>query len=233
MDTDQRIEFLLNIYREFGSNAQEAFDFLKKNVGNFEPAVGSSDMMQDAWQKTETVDDGIYYVYNDGTFVSATNVAPTDNAKFVGICHDGHTFGVGRLIGEYSLLKKDNMPEDEYCIREEYKALFDWSFVEATNHIKELGTPIPFNEGEYLPTMPMFVIMANLADKGLNEALVRIGLDPIDLSEDYWFAGRCGANGAWIFYGSSGYLGNYYVNDRYRCQAVTLWNPIRAKPVLE
>ena len=71
----------------------------------------------------------------------------------------------------------------------------------------------------------MFVVIANLANQGLNDALKHIGLDPIDLDGYYWFAQRCNASFAWFFNGFGGNLNYFYVTNEYAVQAVVLWNP--------
>lgn len=170
------------------------------------------------------VPNGVYIVYNDGTYIPFSSDAPKDNAKFVGVAYNGHTFGVFRKVGDYKLLPSTNIPKDDLC-QDEYQALIDWDFVKHTDHIFKLGCEIPLVEGEYLPTAPMFVVIANLANQGLNDALKHIGLDPIDLDGYYWFAQRCNASFAWYFYGAYGSLYGFTVTNVLTVQAVVLWNP--------
>ena len=60
-------------------------------------------------------------------------------------------------------------------------------------------------------------VMAKLA-----EAQRRMATTVIANNVNRWFARRYGANGAWFFSGTSGYLYNYGVYGALRCQAVTL-----------
>lgn len=170
-----------------------------------------------------SVPGGFYIVYNDGSYLPFTGSEPKENAAFIGVSYDGHTFGVGRKVGDYALLPTRSIPKDDYC-QEEYQALFDWDFVKHTEHIKELGSKIPLKEGEYIPVAPVFVVIANLANKGLNDALKYIGLDCIDTDNSYWFAQRYTGTNAWYFGGSYGYLYSSSCTYEYTVQAVVLWN---------
>lgn len=170
------------------------------------------------------MENGIYIVYEDGSYAPFDGKNPEENAAFIGVACNGHTFGVGRKVGCYPLLPRYDIPKDEFC-QKEYQALFDWDFVKHTEHLKELGSEVPLKEGEYIPTAAVFVAIANLADKGLNKALVCIGLDPIDLNDDYWFAQRYVSTHAWFFYGDNGTLDYNYCTYEHTVQAVVLWNP--------
>lgn len=171
-----------------------------------------------------TLPNGVYVVYENGDFAPYGEDTSLDNVSFIGISWDGHTFGVGRYIGEYPLLSPGDLETDDLCVPE-YKALADWDFVTNTEHIWSLRSPIPLNDGEYLPTAPVFVAMANLAEHGLNKALTAIGEEEIDLNECYWLAERYSAHVAWYFFGTYGVLYSGHVSVRNRTQAVTLWNP--------
>lgn len=205
---------------------KELFDKLNdvpKAKAAYEFIMGkSTQSIVDASPQLSTPD-GFYIVYNDGSYLPFTGSEPKENAAFIGVSYDGHTFGVGRKVGNYTLLPTRSIPKDDYC-QEEYQALFDWDFVRHTEHIKELGSKIPLKEGEYIPVAPVFVVIANLANKGLNDALKYIGLDCIDMGQCYWFAQRYISEYAWFFYGSSG---TSYFNPctyEYAVQAVVLWN---------
>ena len=206
---------------------KELFDKLndvQKAKAAYDFVIGNDVMQTKPAPVPGNVSNGVYIVYNDGTYVPFSSDAPKDNAKFVGVAYDGHTFGVFRKVGDYQLLPSTNIPKDDLC-QDEYQALFDWDFVKHTDHIFKLGSEIPLVEGEYLPTAPMFVVMANLANQDLNDALKHIGLDPIDLYGYYWVAQRSDASSAWFFNGIGGYLGSNSVTGEFTVQAVVLWNP--------
>ena len=170
------------------------------------------------------MENGFYIVYNDGSYAPFDGKNPKENAVFIGVVCDGHTFGVGRKVGCYPLLPRYDISRDGFC-QKEYQALFDWDFVKHTEHLKKLGSEVPLKEGEYIPTAAVFIVVANLADKGLNEALEYIGLDPIDLDNYYWFAQRYSARYAWYFSGFYGSLNNITCTSTCQVQAVALWKP--------
>jgi len=144
----------------------------------------------------------------------------------VRIWHDGHTFMVPLHSnkGEWPLLNKKGRrrPEqDTNGLKNEAEAICDWDFVTATKRIQELGTDIPLAEDEYLPTAPVMIAMYIYRHE-LNVALERLGGEPIDFNNWFWFSQRYGVNNAWYFNGNNGNLGNNYVTGSYRCQAVAL-----------
>lgn len=152
----------------------------------------------------------------------ANGVYPEENG--VRIWHDGHTFkvlknwdrGVCPLLSEEG--RKESMQNKER-LQDEVEALLDWDFVGATKHIQELGTDIPLDEGEFLPTAPVFLAMYKYKDE-LNATLKSMGAEEIDFSENTWFAQRCNAGSAWFFNG--GYLGTYNVRNAFRARALAL-----------
>ena len=154
----------------------------------------------------------------------ANGVYPEENG--VRIWHDGHTFKVLKNWdrGLCPLLSEDGRKEsvqNEERLQNEVEALLDWDFVGATKHIQILGTDIPLGEGEYLPTAPVFLAMYKYKGE-LNAALKSMGAEEIDFEEDCWFAQRCSAYTAWLFYGIYGHLGTIYVIYAYRARALAL-----------
>lgn len=144
----------------------------------------------------------------------------------VRIWHDGHTFKVLKNWdrGLCSLLSEDGRKEsvqNEERLQNEVEALLDWDFVGATKHIQILGTDITLDEGEYLPTAPVFLAMYKYKDE-LNATLKSMGAEEIDFSEDTWFAQRYSLLSAWTFYGRNGSLGNGNVGSALRTIAVAL-----------
>lgn len=209
-------KFLLELYREFGDNAQKALDFVMKNEaeGKVKPAIEVTPSI------SETRKNGVYLLLNNGEIVPYT----TDNCKnvkMIAIFHDGHSFGVplDGDLGKHPLLKSDKHPEDNFCANE-CQALLDWDFIGNTKHIQELGTDIPLKEGQYLPTAAVWLAMyANKAT--LNDALEECGGTPIDFTKSYWFAQRYDVYYAWYFHGTSGNLANSGVNSRCSVRAVS------------
>ena len=214
----ERQNFLLSLYREFGDNAQKALDFVNRNDGIHVPETSSPAIA------TDSRANGVYILFDGNKLIPFDDGLDCTDALMIGIIQDGHSFGIpfdGNL-GCFALLKSDDIPADDFCVCE-CQALLDWDFVRATNHIKELGTPIPLKDGQYLPTAPVWVAMYANKEQ-LNKALEKCGATPIDFTEDFWFAQRYLGNSAWFFYGYSGtlYDGYGHVYNAYQAQAVTL-----------
>lgn len=203
-------KFLLELYREFGDNAQKALDFVMKNE-----AEGKVETTN------ETRKNGVYLLLNSGEIVPYT-ADNCESVNMIAIFHDGHSFGVplDGDLGKHPLLKSDEHPKDSFCANE-CQAILDWDFVGNTKHIQELGTDIPLKEGQYLPTAPVWIAMyANKAT--LNDALKDCGGTPIDFTKDYWFAQRYNMNNAWLFHSTFSNLNLYgYVDFSYSVRVVS------------
>ena len=209
-------KFLLELYREFGDNAQKALDFVKRNEagGEVKPTIEVTPSI------SETRKNGVYLLLNSGEIIPY----PTNNCKnvkMIAIFHDGHSFGVplNGDLGEHPLLKSDKHPVDSFCINE-CQALLDWDFVGNTKHIQELGTDIPLKDGQYLPTVPVWIAMYANKD-ALNDALKGCGGTPIDFTKDYWLAQRNNVFYAWAFHGTDGNLNSYHVYHSFSVKAVS------------
>lgn len=194
-------EELLELYREFGSEAQEALDFVVKNLPILKVDCDVSELPHDEGriitiEKPGTISfekpaNGIYIIFKTGQYVPFEKDADynKEDVKYIGIVHDGHAFAVGlKDLGEYPLVKDvDKCPEDHPLYRPRLcDALMDWDCIERTKHIQEIGTDIPLEEGEYIPSLPMLVVMCYYADKGLNDALESVGGEPLKTDEYYW-----------------------------------------------
>jgi hypothetical protein len=147
-------------------------------------------------------------------------------ADGVRIWHDGHTFKVPLHSnkGDWPLLNKEGWrrsEQDTNDLKNEAEAICDWDFATATKRIQELGTDIPLAEGEYLPTAPVMIAMYIYRHE-LNAALEKLGGEPINFDNIFWFAARYDVTGAWFFYGYYGSLYGSGVGSSYRCQAVAL-----------
>ena len=138
------------------------------------------------------IPNGLYIMYDDGTCKPYTGnnlESDKEGAVSIGVAVDGHTYGVTlKDKGSFPLVRNtDDCPEEHPLYRErQCDALSDWDFVERTKHIQEVGTDIPLDEGEYIPSLPVMVNMCHHADKGLNNALEFIGGEPLKMDEDYW-----------------------------------------------
>ena len=212
------MEELLSVYERFGSKAQEALDFARRNM---KPLDG----IKTTIVGVTPIENGVYVVHKDGSYEEFNGENLMDDVAMIGIAYDGHTFGVplDHDYGEQRLLKEDEYPEDEHCLNE-VDALLNWNCKGETEYLKQLGLAFELKEGHYLPTMPVFLAMY-YHRKNLNMALSLAGAKEIDFSTYRWFATRYDVFTAWYFYGWSGELDDGGVYDALRCQAVALWNP--------
>lgn len=216
---EKNMEELLSVYERFGSKAQEALDFARRNM---KPLDG----IKATIVSIVPPENGVYVVHKDGRYDEFNGENLMDDVDMIGIAYDGHTFGVplDHDYGEQRLLKEDEYPEDEHCLNE-VDALLNWDFKGETEYLKQLGLAFELKDGHYLPTMPVFLAMY-FHRKNLNMALSLAGAKEIDFRAYRWFATRYGAYGAWFFYGGDGLLNyGYGVYDAFRSQAVALWNP--------
>lgn len=222
---------MLELYREFGSDAQEELNFVVKNSPVLKNDDDVSLLPHDEGriitvEKPEPISfekpaDGVYIIFKTGQYVPFEKGADynKEDVKYIGIVHDGHAFAIGlKDLGKYSLFKEGvKCPGDHPSYRYfECDALLDWEFVERTKHIQELGTDIPLAEGEYLPSLPMLVVMFHYRGE-INEALESVGGEPFDEDSNYWSVTEGSANGAWLvvfdsgIVGTDGKSGTYYV----------------------
>jgi nitrite reductase/ring-hydroxylating ferredoxin subunit len=65
-------------------------------------------------------------------------------------------------------------------------------------------------------------LMKDACLAALAPSVTKMGTTAINNGTDRWFAERCNVNNAWFFVGSGGFLYDYIVFNRLRCQAVAL-----------
>ena len=212
------MEELLSVYERFGSKAQEALDFVRRNL---KPQDGIKTTIVGVMP----IENGVYVVHKDGSYEEFDGENLMDDVAMIGIAYEGHTFGVplDYDYGEQRLLKKGEYPDDEHCLNE-VEALLNWDFKGETEYLKQLGLAFELKEGHYLPTIPVFLAMY-CHRKNLNMALSLAGAEEIDFSAYRWFATRGSVNSAWFFDGWYGLLDYGDVYYAIRSQAVALWNP--------
>lgn len=156
---------------------------------------------------------GVYLVYNDGTFLPFTGSEPKEDVRSIGIAYDGHAFQVAlKDLGEWPLFRNyEDCPEKSPFYKSECEGLHDWDFVSSTNHIKEIGTDIPLPEGWYIPTLAVLEVMC-LLKKEINGAIKFAGGKPMP-NDFHWSSTesyRSNARGV-LFTGGIAYsTGKYY-----------------------
>ncbi len=167
--------------------------------------------------RTEEVkrEDGIYLVYDDGTYMPFSGNEPKDNVRGIGIVYDGHAFLVAlEDLGEWPLVRDyKKCPEESPFYKTECEGLHDWDFESATEHIKEIGTDIPLPDGWYIPTLAVLEVMCFWKD-AINKALAYAGGKEMP-DEGHWSSTEGYRIGARVvgFGNGYAYLYNKYVSN--------------------
>ena len=217
----EKTKILLDIYERFGDKAQAALDFVKANSENETKKV----MVSRSNEAVAMPSNGIYIIYENGSYCKFSKDCKKDGAKLVGIVHDGHSLAVTlKDLGRFKLVKDydECLEECELYIQRECDALNDWDCVARTKHIQEVGTDIPLKEGEYIPSLPMLSAMMYWRDRGLNEALLFLGGEPIS-DNRHWSSTEYNSTSAWYINGESGYILNNIKYGSYVVRAVCAW----------
>ena len=192
---------LIDIYREFGDNAQKCFDFINANYPVKFHCLGSKVKNK----VVKFIPNGVYILYEDGHNEKFDGCNTQNGVRAIGISHDGHCFGIAlKDAGEYKLVRDftECPSESSTYIDSECKALIDWDYKIKTVTIKRYGSDIPLKQGEYIPTLPMLVLMGAYKDE-INKVLKYVGGDEIK-DERYWSSTEYSANYAWLMYMSNG-----------------------------
>ena len=195
MTENQKIRFdLLNRFSSV-CEAKKAYEFV---MGDEEAAVETKD--------------GIYLIYDNGSFAPFSGDNSKENIKSVGVVFQGHSFAVALndLSEQYALVRDTEKCELESPLyKGEIDSIFDWDAEAHTKHIVEAGTDILLKDGEFIPTAAMLVAMYRLRED-LNKALVYAGGEALKTDEYYWSSSEYGANFSWYFIFSNGGLNGGY-----------------------
>lgn len=187
------------------SFCREAYKFLTEDESKDAPQAPVSFLQK-------YCKDGIYLVYEDGAYTKYAPNLVNKGVKYIGIIHYGRPFCVAlKDAGRFPLIKKgvECEEESEFYVESETEAIHDWECVERTKRIQELGTDIPLNEGEYIPALPMVVAMRYWKNRGLDEALIAVGGEPLQNDSNYWSVTEYSAGYAWGVHFGSGLVGFY------------------------
>ena len=179
------------------------------------------------------IENGVYIVLKDGKHKSLNEPVTykQEDVAFIGLAYDGHTFGVPMCgsKGRYPLINtpRHAAPKDDLCFENEWDALMEWDFVKHTKHIQEIGTDIPLEEGEYLPTLACLMVMFHYQEQ-LNEALEFVGGKQIDFGSYIWSCVRYNSYRAWYAHGYYGFFSGYYMYGTNQAVPLSLWEPASA-----
>lgn len=194
----------LSIYREFGDNAQKAYNFI------FKTTQCNNDL--------HSIKDGVYIIYKDGRYELFNGENKKDNVSKIGLVLGEKKICIG-LKDKYRIGIKDNyrslINNDNYEKYSNYKyyenplgALFDWDGEENTKHIKLAGTDISLDEGEFIPSAGQIYFIYMFL-KSVNEALQYVGGEK--LLGKYWTSTKCSNNMAWNIHFIDGHLNGFHV----------------------
>jgi hypothetical protein len=180
----------LSIYREFGDNAQKAYNFV----------FGTAQCIDDS----HSVKDGVYIIYNDGGYEPFNGKNKKDNVSKIGLVLGEKKICIGlKDKGTYSLTNnRDDGTSGKYYDNS-VAAVSDWDGEKNTEHIKSIGTDIPLDDGEFIPSAGQ-IGFVNLFLKSVNEALEYVGGE--ELEGYYWTSTEYDSTYAWYLYFGDGSL---------------------------
>ena len=204
----------LELYREFGNNAKEVFDFIIDDKAVY--GVVASECNTSSKINNDT--DGVYIVYKDNSYELFTGDNSKENVKYIGLIHNGRRIAIalhdlGSNGKEFQFLKdKAGSPEysDFYTSQRGISAFEDFDGVNNTKHIKnDYDSEIPFElleENEYIPSLGEFGLMMMFASH-INKALEYVG--GMSLKTWYWSSTEAGRLNAWVVSFSDGNTTTY------------------------
>lgn len=212
LTTDQQIR--LELFREFRDDAQKAFNFIFPTI--LVPSTESEEPYSGA------LAEGVHIRYEDGHLEYFDGTNSKEGVSHLSIKCGLFFIGLQlRDKGSYQLLKDGvRCPEDApHYTRGKRNAFTDWDFKENTERIKVLGTDIPLEEGEYIPSLGQWGILMQFAED-IQKALEYVGGEPLTDEDWYWSSTELSQLNAWLVYFNDGYTGTYYKYGSSRVRAV-------------
>ncbi len=220
----KKTEFLTNVFREFGADAQQALDFVanetnRRKVDWLERTTKNNDGLHSP--EDDAIADGVYYVGENSHLEPFTSEAPFLAVKYIGVKMGDHRVAVslndlpGNENGELQLLPDtDNCPKDSdrYTYdkdkdKSRRNAYEDFDGKGNTEHLKQEGCIVPLPDGEWIPSLgEIGIIMMHLTK--VNAALIAAGGAP--LKGWHWSSTEYSQYSAWYVVFSDG--STYYYN---------------------
>lgn len=211
---EQRLK--LELYREFGEDAKEAYDFIASSENNAEE-TNNADCNSTPEPQTASFKDGVYIVYEDGTSELFNGNNSKEDVKYIGVRFGNKSINIalhdlGGDGKEYQFVKDGFTCEehsDRYTRDREINCFEDFDGALNTGRIsEEIETEIPLDlleVGEYIPSMGEWGIIMMFAST-VNKALEYVGGQPI--KGWYWSSTEYSQSDAWYVYFSSGSTNN-------------------------
>ena len=204
LTADERLKIAL--FSDFSEEAYQVYDFIKSPAKKDEQI--KIDIKPTEGSHQAILNDGIYYIYEDGSveiFDYQKRNAPTKTVKRIGVVMGSHAIAVNlEDYPEQPLTnQKDNTDYAGY-ISEYDDAVADWNGKTNTEHIKSIGTGIELKGGEWIPSVAeLYLIYLN--KRSINAAIELSGGSRIK-DDWYWTSTEHSATSAWYLFLSSGYL---------------------------
>lgn len=195
-------QLMLALYSDFDDDAKKIYDLLQN--------VSEATKTETPAPSIETKD-GVYYLYEDGTcelFDYNKKNEPQKPVKRIGVIMGSHSIAVSlNDYDEQPLFNTDDPGEYEHYIKEYEDAVADWSGLENTEYIKRIGTNIPLQDDEWLPSVAeLYLIYFN--KRAINAAIRLAGGSPIQ-NGWYWTSSQFSATYAWHLSLGDGGLGSW------------------------
>ena len=214
MDENQKLRRELYNETHDVAKAREAYSFI---MGEGIPSIGALNA------GAQQLRDGIYIVYQDGSYALFDGTNTTSGAARIGVVMGEKRLCVSfRDIDDICLTNKEDKTEYDGYISDWNSAVADWNGQKNTEHIKAVGTDIELEEGEWIPALgEAYLLFIN--KKRINEALKYLGQPELE-DEWYWVSTENSARNAWTLYFINGIF-NYYSKSDYsfRVRPVSAW----------
>lgn len=210
---EQRLK--LELYREFGDDAREAYDFIASSDDESKEANNAD--YDNTPTARPTYKDGVYVVYEDGTSELFDGTNDKNDVKYIGVRFGNKSINValhdlGGDGKEYQFVKDGFECEkhsDCYTCDRDINCFEDFNGALNTERIgKEIETEIPLDllgGTEYIPSIGEWGIIMMFAST-VNKALEYVGGNPI--KGWYWSSTESSQNFAWYVNFSSGHTSN-------------------------
>ena len=199
----------LELYREFGSDAKDVFDFIMSDANACEAVATIPNNITNPNED----EDGVYIVNKDGSYEPYDDHNSKENVKYVGVISGKHRIAVAlHNIGgedkEYQFLKDSaSAPAHSVFYSREYltNAFEDFAGIKNTRHIiEDYDSEIPFElfeDGEYIASIGEWGVLMSYASR-INEALEFVGGTPI--KGWMWSSTELSQYSAWNVYFTDG-----------------------------
>ena len=203
----------LELFREFGSNAAEAYNFIFGDA----IAAEQTETAPQAQLLTSDIADGVYYIYEDGSKELFEGQTPKNDVSYIGVKQGDRRVAVtlndikgGDEDNEFPLFNEDaRLPRtcDLYTTNRDINAAEDMNGEANTEFIKKCGTPIPLLNDTHIPSAGEVMLISMHLSK-VNAALALAGGEKLE--GWHWTSTLFNGYNAWNVFFSNGVLGSNF-----------------------